>query len=97
MSKCQIVRNLMPRLIYFSGKPSDFLPVGVSGTGIGKYSETCLKRPLKKNTKIGFQYRLSLNADHSALLLTFIKLSFAIKTLVLSFFKWTFKTGFTVN
>ena len=26
------------------------------------YSKTCLKRPLKKNTKIGFQYRLTLNA-----------------------------------
>ena len=26
------------------------------------YSKTCLKWPLKKNTKIGFQYRLSLNA-----------------------------------
>ena len=25
-----------------------------------KYSKTCLKWPLKKNTKIGFQYRLSL-------------------------------------
>ena len=27
------------------------------------YSKTCLKLPLKKNTKIGFQYQLSLNAD----------------------------------
>ena len=27
-----------------------------------EYSETCLKRPLKKKTKIGFQDRLSLNA-----------------------------------
>ena len=26
------------------------------------YSKTCLKGPLKKNTKIGFQYPLSLNA-----------------------------------
>ena len=26
------------------------------------YIKTCLKRPLKKNTLIGFQYRLSLNA-----------------------------------
>ena len=26
------------------------------------YSKTCLKRPLKKKTKIGFQDRLSLNA-----------------------------------
>ena len=27
-----------------------------------KYSITCFKRPLKKNTKIGFEYQLSLNA-----------------------------------
>ena len=60
------------------------------------YSKTCLKRPLKKKTKIGFQDRLSLNAgqkycrmlqgEHSAILLTLIKLPFAIKTFVLSFF-----------
>ena len=48
-----------------------------------QYSKTFLKRPLKKNTKIGFQDRLSLNAgqkycktlplEHSAKLSTFIK------------------------
>ena len=58
------------------------------------YSKTCLKRPLKKKTKIGFQDRLSLNADqkycrmlqgeHSAILSIFIKLPFAMKTFVLS-------------
>ena len=50
------------------------------------YSKTCLKRPLKKNTKIGFQDRLSLNAGqkYSAILSTFIKLPFAFKTFVLS-------------
>ena len=66
----------------------------------------CLKQPLKKKTKIVFQDRLSLNAgqkycrmlplEHSAILLTFIKLPFAIKTLVLSIFEWPLKTGFTV-
>ena len=70
------------------------------------YSKTCLKGPLKKNTKIGFQYHLSLNAgqkycrmlplEHSAILSTFIKLPFSIKTFVLSIFKWLLKTGFTV-
>ena len=70
------------------------------------YSKTCLKRPLKKNTKIGFQFQLLLNAgqkycrmlplEHSAILSTFIKLSFSIKTFVLSIFKWPLKTGFTV-
>ena len=53
------------------------------------YSKTCLKRPFKK-AKIGFQDQLSLNAgqkycrmlqrEHSAILLTFIKLPFASET-----------------
>ena len=81
------------------------------------YSKTCLKRPLKKKTKIGFQDRLSLNegqkycrmlpfagqkycrmlqGEHSAILLTFIKLPFDIKTFVLSIFEWPLKTGFTL-
>ena len=48
------------------------------------FSKTCLKLPLKRKTKIGFQDRLSLNAvqkyfrmlqgEHSATLLTFTKL-----------------------
>ena len=69
-------------------------------------SRTCLKRPLRKKTKIGFQYRLSLNAgqkycrmlqwEHFAILSTFIKLPFDIKILVLSIFEWPLKTGFTV-
>ena len=59
-----------------------------------------------KKTNIGFQYQLSLNAgqkycrmlplEHSAILLTFIKLPFVIKTFVLSIFEWPLKTGFTV-
>ena len=71
-----------------------------------QYSKTCLKRPLKKKTKIGFQDRLSLNAgqkycrmlqgEHSAILSTFIKLPFVIKINVLSIFEWPLKTGFTV-
>ena len=57
-------------------------------------------------TKIGFQDWLLLNAgqkycrmlqvEHSAILLTFIKQPFSIKTFVLSIFKWPLKTGFTV-
>ena len=56
--------------------------------------------------KIGFQAQLSLNAgqkycrmlqgEHSAILLTFIKLPFVIKIFVLSIFEWLLKTGFTV-
>ena len=34
---------------------------------------------------------------HSAILLTFIKLPFVIKTFVLSVFEWSLTTGFTVN
>ena len=67
-----------------------------------KYSKICLKWPLKKKIKIGFQDRLSLIEGqnycrmHSAILLTFIKLPFAIKTFVLSIFEWLLKTGFNV-
>ena len=70
------------------------------------YSQTCVKRPLKNITKIGFQDQLSLNAgqkycrmlplEHSAILATFTKLPFVIKTFVLSIFEWPLKTGFTV-
>ena len=70
------------------------------------YSKTCVKQPLSKRPKIGFQDQLSLNAgqkysrmlqgEHSAILLTFIKLSFVIKIFVLSIFGWPFYTGFTV-
>ena len=70
------------------------------------YSKTCQKRPLKKKTKIGFQDRLLLNTgqkycrmlqgEHSAILLTFIRLPFVIKIFVLSIFEWLPKTGFTV-
>ena len=64
-----------------------------------------LNGTLKKIKKIGFQAQLSLNTgqkycrmlqgEHSAILLTFIKLPFAIKIFVLSIFEWLLKTGFT--
>ena len=60
-------------------------------------SKTCLKGPLKKNTKIGFQYPLSLNEgrkycrmlpmEHSAKLSTFIKLPYSIEAFVLFILK----------
>ena len=37
-----------------------------------------------------------LPLEHSAVLLTFIKLPFVIKSFVLSIFEWLFYTGFTV-
>ena len=52
------------------------------------YSKTCLKRPFKKKTKIGFQDQVSLDAgqkycrmlqeENSAIHLIFIKLPFVI-------------------
>ena len=76
-----------------------------------QYSKTCLKGPLSKRPKIVFQDQLSLNAgslnagqmycrmlkeEHSAILLTFIKLPFVIKSFVLFIFEWPLKTDFTV-
>ena len=59
-----------------------------------------------KKTKNCFSYQLLLNAgqkycrmlqgEHSAILLTFIKLPFDIKIFVLSIFERALKTGFTV-
>ena len=61
-------------------------------------SKTCLKQPLKKNTKIVFQYRVLLNdshkycrmlqEEHYAIRSAFIKLSLPFyKTFVLSIIK----------
>ena len=71
-----------------------------------KYSKTCVKGLLSKRLKIGFQDQLLLNAgqkyfrmlqgEHSAILLTFIKLPFVIKIFLSSIFEWPFYTGFTV-
>ena len=75
-------------------------------TVLNNYSKTCVKRPLSNGPIIGFRYQLSLNAsqkfcrmlqgEHSAILLTFIKLPFVIKIVVLSIFDWPFYIGFTV-
>ena len=73
--------------------------------GIFQYSKTCVKQPLSKRPKIVFQDQLSLNlghkngrmlqGEHSAILLTCIKLPFVIKIFVLSIFEWRLYTGFT--
>ena len=74
------------------------------------FSKTCVKWPLSKRLKIGFQDQLSLNAgqnagqkycrmlqgEHSAILSTVIRLPFVIKIFVLSIFEWLFYTSFTV-
>ena len=69
------------------------------------FSKNCVKWPLSKRLKTGFQDQLSLNAgqkycrmlqgEHSAILLTCIKLPFAIKIFI--YFEWPFYTGFTVH
>ena len=57
-----------------------------------RYSKTCVKRPLSQRPKNGFQDQLSpnnagpkycriLQGEHSAILSTFIKLSFVIRSL----------------
>ena len=58
---------------------------------VNTFSKTCVKQPLSKKTKVGFQDQLSLNAsqkycrmlqgEHSAILLTFIKQPLSLITL----------------
>ena len=70
-----------------------------------QYSKTCIKRPHSKRPQSRFQDQLSLNAgqkycrmlqgEHSAILMTFIKLPFVIKILILSIFEKRFYTEFT--
>ena len=72
-----------------------------------EYRKTCEKQPLSKRPKISFQDQLLLNAgqkycrmlqwEHSAILLTFIKLQFVIKIFILSIFEWLFYTGLNVH
>ena len=71
------------------------------------YSKTCVKRPLRKRPKIGFQGQLSINAGQrycrtlkgelDAILSTFIKLPLVIKIFVLSGSEWPFYTAFPVH
>ena len=70
------------------------------------YSKTRLKRPLKRRPKKVFKTynRLMLvksiaecsRGQHSAVLLTCIKIPNGFQAFVLSIFKWSFKTCFTV-
>ena len=63
---------------------------------INKYNKTCVKGPLSKTLKIGFnegqKYCRMPPLEHSAILSTFIKLPFVIKIFVLSIFEWPFYT-----
>ena len=66
------------------------------------YSKLVLSGHSKRRPKLVFKidYRLmqfkGIEVEHSAILLTFIKLPFVIKIFVLSIFEWPLKTGFTV-
>ena len=57
------------------------------------YSKTCVKRPLSKRLKIGFQYQLLLNAGQ---MYCRIRLPLVVKIFVLSIFERLFYKGLTV-
>ena len=85
MAKCHIVGNHMSWLKYicYIVCLCQYL-----------YNKTCVKRPLSKRPKTGFQDQLLLNAgqkycrmlqgEHSAILFNFIKLPLVIKIFVVS-------------
>ena len=85
---------------------NEFLYTKESAGKLSNTVKTVLSGHSKRRPKIGFQDRFLLNAcqkycrmlqeEHSAILLTFIKLPFVIKIFVLSIFEWPLKTGFTV-
>ena len=64
------------------------------------YSKTCVNGHSQKDQKLVFKtnyHLMQVQGEHSAILSTFIKLPFVIKTFVLSMFEWPFYTGFTVH
>ena len=54
------------------------------------------RKKSNQTNKTGQKYCGMIQLEHSAILSTFIKLTFAIKIFVLSIFKWPFYTGFIV-
>ena len=77
---------------------------GVRGGGL-RTVKPVLSGHSERRPKIGFQDQLSLSGqkkycrmlqgEHSAILLTFIKLPYVIKIFVLSICEWPLKTDFT--
>ena len=53
------------------------------------------KKLFFKTLNAGQKYCRMLQGEHSAILLTFIKLPFVNEIFVLSIFEWLFYTGFT--
>ena len=76
-------------------------------TVIRTQSRSTVKPVNQKEDQNSFQVRLFLNAglkhcrmlqgEHSAILLTFVKLPFVIRIFVLFIFEWSLETGFTVH
>ena len=102
------VKHMLVHIKYQATVVSKNMKKGVTNTShICCTVKPVLSRHSKRTQKIVFQYRLLLNAgqkycrmlqgEHSAILVTFIKLPLSIKTSVLSIIKWLFKTGFTVK
>ena len=88
---------------YFSLEQSSIPKIELLNS-LSPFSKTYVKWPLSKVPKIGFQDPLLLNAgqkycrmlqgEHSAILMTFIRLPFVIKIFISSIFEWPFYTGF---
>ena len=66
----------------------------ISETVQSLYNKPTVKPVLSNHSKR--RQKLEFKTDYSAILSTFIKLPFSIKTFVVSIFKWPLKTGFTV-
>ena len=73
----------------------------LSGDFYGQSFIKTVRGPLKTSLtqfqlNAGQKYYRMLPLEHSAILLTIIKLPFVIKIFVLSIFEWPFYSGFTV-
>ena len=93
----KIFKKLRPKFV-FIWRPDCFLVL---------YSKSVLSGHSKRTPKLVFNTNNGLMQvkriaecspmEHSAILLTFIKLPFSIKAIILSIFKSPLKTGFTVQ
>ena len=76
------------------------LKLALTGTCIFHTVKPVLNGHSQKDQKLlnaGLKYCRMLQGEHSAILLTFIKLPIVIKIFDLSIFEWPFYTGFTVG
>ena len=54
-------------------------------------------KSIAESLNTGQMYCRMFQREHSAILLTFMKLPFVIKIFILSIFEWLFYTGFAVH